>query len=217
MNDGYTRERAAAFSRVCARLRAYIRIPVRAYVYVHMYTRARVLNADDCGGTRPESCLASVNNAGRGNGAISAHLLLNVRFAALPPPRHHPPWSPPSAPRGSTFALRATPLDTHPPLLLLSACHPPILSRPESALCYTARVAATLTALLGGLRAVAGIGRPCDPYHTSLFHGASFVGTVGVFFLETMSISARLRALSRLPSFLRRRFVGGARPSLRLN
>ena len=28
--------------------------------------------------------LASVNNADRGNGAISAHLLLNVRFAALP-------------------------------------------------------------------------------------------------------------------------------------
>ena len=33
--------------------------------------------------------LYPVNNASRGNGAISAHLLLNVRFAAptLPPPK----------------------------------------------------------------------------------------------------------------------------------
>jgi hypothetical protein len=35
-----------------------------------------------------KSCFASVNNASQGNGAISAHLLLNVRspFSCTPPP-----------------------------------------------------------------------------------------------------------------------------------
>jgi len=123
----YTRERAAASS--------------RAYTCRGVKARARarsacVYNADDCGGTRPESCLAPVNNAGRGNGAISAHLLLNVRFAALPPfplppvPAHPRANEPPRpSPRGSSSAL-------------LPPSHPALDPQPA-----TARVAATLTAL----------------------------------------------------------------------
>jgi len=151
------------------------------------YTRARararsacVYIADDCGGTRPESCLAPVNNAGRGNGAISAHLLLNVRFAALPPsnsrspPRHPPP---------------AFPARIH---LCAFATQP---SRPGSAACYGPGCCHPDCSLLGGLRAVAGVGRSRDPRHNSSFRAASLVD-------EVVLLGLRIFRLGCAPSWL---------------
>jgi len=165
----YTRERAAASSRAytCRDVKARARARARS---------ACVYNADDCGGTRPESCLAPVNNAGRGNGAISAHLLLNVRFAALPPSNSRSP------PRHSPPAFHLCAFATQP-------------SRPGSAACYGPGCCHPDCSLLGGLRAVAGVGRSCDPRHNSSFRAASLVD-------EVVLLGLRIFRLGCAPSWL---------------
>jgi len=55
--------------------------------------RRRTCIAQATAAERGQRVASLVNNAGRGNGAISAHLLLNVRFTVLSPrvsPRAHP-------------------------------------------------------------------------------------------------------------------------------
>jgi len=102
---------------------------------VRLYTRTRDIDVHVARATaaeRGQRVASLVNNAGRGNGAISAHLLLNIRFVVLSPRiplRAHP------------ALLPRSPLPT--PFYSSRATH---LSRPEPAPRH-GRVTATLTAL----------------------------------------------------------------------
>lgn len=142
------------------------------------HTRARI--ARTTAAERGQRVASPVNNAGRGNGAISTHLLLNVRFAVLPP--RVPPRVPikrllPRSPLPTTsYSPRATHL--YPALNLHPGyCHPDC-------------------SLLGGRRG-AGVDRPCDPRHTSLFHGVSFVETVNDVPLGDYDVHQRILGLLR--------------------
>lgn len=128
--DGHTNApRRAVFTRAPPYVYTHIRACTRGH---RRHTRARIARATAA--ERGQRVASPVNNAGRGNGAISAHLLLNVRFAVLPPrvpPRAYPALAP------------CFPLPTSRPTLRVP---PTYISHPEPAPRH-GRVTATLTAL----------------------------------------------------------------------
>lgn len=105
--DGHTSTPCAFFTRVL--LDAYARVRARTRDYT-WHIRAHIARATAA--ERGQRVASPVNNAGRGNGAISAHLLLNVRFAVLPPrpvpPRAHRAPSPRSPLPTPSYSSRAT-------------------------------------------------------------------------------------------------------------
>lgn len=121
MLEGVVHEYAAHRLYTCTNLGVRVYVCIRACTRGNTWhTRARI--ARTTAAERGQRVASSVNNADRGNGAISAHLLLNVRFVVLPPrvPPRVPvkrllPRSPLPAPSYSPRATHLYPaLNLHP-------------------------------------------------------------------------------------------------------